>query len=394
MKALVERLAEIAPGLDEARITVLVQLGFLLLLMAVSYLIAQRLFLRAVHYVVEKTSTKWDDALVERKVFRRLAYLAPATVVFYGSYLFEQELTGIVQRLVTAYVLAVVLSTVGAILSALHDIYVLTGREKKNPLKGYVQVANLTLFLVGSIVIFGIILDKSPWALLSGLGAATAVLLLVFRDTILSFVASIQIAANDTLRVGDWVSMPKYDADGDVVDIALHAVSIQNWDKSITSIPTHRFLDESFRNWRGMFSSGGRRIKRAVFVDQRKVRFATQADRDQWAELPGLSLAELSETRLTNMGAYRLYASRFIAEHPARHEGMTMLVRALAPTPEGLPMEVYLFSREQRWAEYEAIQANIVEHLLAAMPSFDLEPFQHPTGGDWRQATPEVERAL
>ncbi|MEL6189619.1 MAG: mechanosensitive ion channel family protein, partial [Myxococcota bacterium] len=348
----------------------------------------RRGILRALYYLAERTPTKLDDYLVNRKVFRRMAWLAPLLVAYYGvEGVGSRTLSLVVQRFVTSGIVGMMFLTVGGALSALHDMYVASGRERRRPLKGYAQVANLVLYLVGGIIVMSVLVDRSPWALLSGLGAATAILLLVFRDTILSFVASIQIASNDTLRVGDWVSMPKYDADGDVIDIALNVVRVQNWDKSITSIPTHRFLDESFRNWRGMFQSGGRRIKRAVHVDQRKVRFVSEEERIDWAKLPGLDTAKLSAPRLTNMRAYREYVTSYLERHPATHEGMTLLVRELQPNAHGLPLEIYLFSRDQRWEEYERIQADIVEHLLAMLPSFDLAPFQYPTGADF-ETTP------
>lgn len=372
--------------IDEALLAEIGSLLALLLLMGVAHFVARRGILRGLHYLAERTPTKLDDYLVKRKVFRRLAWLAPALVAYYGvNAVGSTSLSLVVRQLVTAGFVGVVFLTTGGALSALHDMYVASGRERRRPLKGYAQVANLVLYMVGAIVVVSVLVDRSPWALLSGLGAATAVLLLVFRDTILSFVASIQIASNDTLRVGDWVSMPKYDADGDVIDIALNVVRVQNWDKSITSIPTHRFLDESFRNWRGMFQSGGRRIKRAVFVDQRKVRFATEDERLEWAKLPGLDATKLAAPQLTNMQAYREYVTAYLERHPDSHEEMTLLVRELQPGAHGLPLEIYLFSRDQRWKEYEQIQAGIVEHLLAVLPKFDLSPFQYPTGGDFER---------
>ena len=326
---------------------------------------------------------------MKRRVFRRLAWLAPGWVAYYGLPALElpARFQAFAERLVTAGILGMLLLTLGGAVSALHDAYAASGQERRSPLKGYVQVANLVLYLVGGLVVVSVLIDSSPWALLSGLGAATAVLLLVFRDTILSFVASIQIASNDTLRVGDWVSMPKYDADGDVIDIALNVVRVQNWDKSITSIPTHRFIEESFRNWRGMFQSGGRRIKRAIYVDQRLIRFATDDDRAAWARLPGVGPESSISQASTNMQAFREYVETWLKQHPATHESLPLLVRELAPGPEGLPLEIYLFSRDQRWNEYERIQAELVEHLLAMLPSFDLAPFQLPTGSDVRSVS-------
>ena len=375
---------------------VIVPVLTLLVLMVLSYFFARRWLLHILARIVERTTVTWDNTLQDRGVFQRIALLAPATIAFYGCYLFEgQELTGIVQRLVSAYVVAVVTSTLGAVVSALYDVYHNANRSEALAIKGYTQVAHLIIWLVGAIVIFGIVLDESPWALLSGLGAATAVLLLVFRDTLLSFVASIQIASNDTLRVGDWVSMPKYDADGDVIDIALHTVRIQNWDKSVTTIPTHRFLEESFRNWRGMYAAGGRRIKRALIIDQTSVRFLKTSDLNSLSTIDGLgpyfeqqqliednASPSLKRGQATNLGAFRAYVETYLRSHPAIHNDMTFLVRQLAPSAEGLPIEVYVFSQDIKWVNYEAIQAEVFEHLLAALPHFDLKVYQHPSGLD------------
>lgn len=374
----------------------LAQLSLLAVVMVVSFFVARRLVLRGVNYIVSRTTTKWDDALQERGVFRKVALLAPATVVFYGGYLFnDPAATDFVHRLVTAYVVAVIVSALGALLAGLLDVYEASGKARKAPIKGYVQVATIVVYLIGAIVIFAVLLDKSPWALLSGLGAATAILILVFRDTILSFVASIQIASNDTLRVGDWVSMPKYHADGDVIDIALHAVRIQNWDKSITSIPTHRFLDESFRNWRGMFLSGGRRIKRSISVDQSSIRFLDRESQESLRDLHGVaayldspSASDGSEgsapgSSPTNLGAFRAFAVHYLKAHPEVHQDRTFLVRSLEPSSHGLPIELYVFCKDTRWAVFEGIQSEIVEHLLASLPTFGLRVFQYPVGADF-----------
>ena len=252
---------------------------------------------------------------------------------------------------------------------------------------------------------FATVIDRSPWGLLSGIGAATAIILLVFKDTILSFVASIQIASTGVIRIGDWVSMPQYGADGDVVDIALYRVTIQNWDKTLTAIPTHKFLDESFTNWRGMSESGGRRIKRAVGIDMTSVHFLEPAELERLSKIQILKpyiddkLSELSAwnaehaiddsvavngRRMTNLGTFRAYLVAYLKRHPKIHKEMTFLVRQLSPGAEGVPLEIYVFSNDTRWVEYEAVQSDIFDHVLSALPYFGLRVFQNPTGADFK----------
>lgn len=376
------------------------------LICLVAFFLARRVLHRGVEIVVQRTRISWDDVLVERGVFERLAWLAPALVMYYATFflLGAQEMTGVLQRLLVAYMTIVIVTVVNSFLTALLDIYDAMPRAREIPIKGYVQVAKLLVTIVGGIIAFATILNRSPWGLLSGLGAATAVLLLVFKDTILSFVASIQIASSRMIRVGDWISMPKFEADGDVIDIALHRVLVQNWNKTITYIPTHKFLDEAFTNWRGMSESGGRRIKRAIYLDQTSVAFLTADDierlksiallrsylEDKQAAIqaegtpePESSKSPLNTRRLTNLGTFRAYIAAYLEHHPQLYQDRTLLVRQLDPGPTGIPMEIYVFSKDIRWANYESIQSDIFDHLLAALPEFRLRVFQNPTGADF-----------
>lgn len=376
----------------------------LVLLAFASYWIAKRVVLRGVEAVIKKTKSDWDDVILERGVFTTLAWIAPAVVAYYAAYYFSEEAEGIIQRLLLAYIIALLILVLGRFLDATNIIYSRSARSKELPIKGYLQVVKLVFVLIGAIVIFATVLDQSPWGLLSGLGAMTAILLLVFRDTILSFVASIQIATNDMIRLGDWVSMPQYGADGDVIDIALHVVKIQNWDKTITSVPTKAFIETSFKNWRGMTEAGGRRIKRAITLDASSIRFIDDAllERLQRIHLLSDYLGEkraevdaynaqqtfdreclVNGRRLTNIGTFRAYVSAYLKTNPNLHEDMTFLVRQLEPGPKGIPIEIYVFSSDIRWASYEAIQADIFDHLLAAVPEFGLRLFQEPTGHDF-----------
>ncbi|MEQ9496298.1 MAG: mechanosensitive ion channel [Deltaproteobacteria bacterium] len=375
----------------------------LVVIATIAYVIAKRIVLRIVQAIIKRTKWEWDDVIEERGVFNALAWIAPALIAYYAAYTFGEEAEGIVQRLLLAYILAVLILVFGRMLDAGNLIYNRTDRARELPIKGYIQVIKLIAVLIGVIVIFATLLNQSPWGLLSGLGAMTAILLLVFRDTILSFVASIQIATNDMIRIGDWVSMPQFGTDGDVVDIALHVVKIQNWDKTITSVPTKAFIESSFKNWRGMTESGGRRIKRAIALDASSIRFLTDEELSKLSKIEVLqpyleekktALAEanagkkledspVNGRRLTNVGTFRAYVSAYLKTNPKLHADMTFLVRQLEPGPKGVPIELYVFSNDIAWANYEAIQADIFDHLMAAVPEFGLRVFQEPTGYDF-----------
>ena len=274
------------------------------------------------------------------------------------------------------------------------------------------QVVSILVYLLAGLLILAALMNRSPWIFVSGIGAMTAVLLLVFRDTILSLVASIQIASNDMIRVGDWIEMPDLGADGDVMEVALHTVKVQNWDKTITTIPTHRLISESFKNWRGMSASGGRRIKRSVALDLQSVRFLTDdeiARFEQWSLLRdyiAVKRAELAEAntqpdlnpetradlrRLTNIGTLRAWIWATLRNHPDIHQtGHTLLVRQLAAGPQGVPIEVYCFSNNTDWIAYEDIQADLFDRILAMVPEFGLRVFQEPAGSDLTRFSADV----
>ena len=263
------------------------------------------------------------------------------------------------------------------------------------------QLVKLAVFAVATILVIATLMDRSPLILLSGVGALAAVLMLVFQDTLLSLVASVQISSGDMLRVGDWIEMPQMNADGEVIDIALHTVKIQNWDKTITTLPTRKLISDPFKNWRGMQESGGRRIKRSLFLDQNSARFLTapeearlrrfrllhgyleEKDRElrDWNARQGVD-DPFNARRLTNLGTFRAYVERYLRSHPGIRPDMTLLVRHMAPTPKGLPLEIYCFTTTTAWNAYEAIQADIVDHLLAILPEFGLRVFQNPSGAD------------
>jgi len=369
-------------------------------------LIAKRLLVGTVRKIAKRSSFTWDDALVTHNVFGRLVQVVPALIVFVGVSFVPGLPEGVVQlmrNVAMGYMVLMLTLALTAMLSAANAIYAASPVAKHRPLKGFVQLVQIVVWIFGGVMIIAAVLDRSPLLLLSGFGAMTAILLLVFKDTIMSLVASVQLTAQDMVRVGDWIEMPQFGADGDVVDVQLHTVKVQNWDKTITTIPTHRLITDSFKNWRGMSQSGARRIKRAIFIDVSSIRFQTQDEVDHFTRFAllkdyienkeqeladyneGVETAvdsEVNSRRLTNVGTFRAYAYNYLKNHPKIHQGMTLIVRQLGPGPEGLPLEIYCFTNTTDWAVYEDIQSDIFDHLLAIVPEFGLRLFQKPAGSD------------
>lgn len=366
--------------------------------------IAKKFLLQAISYFIKRSETTWDDALHERKVFARLSHLAPALVIYFSAPLFLPAKETI-ERLSMAYMILAGLLVLNSFLNAVVDIYRTFEISRQRPIKGYIQVAKIIIYVFVGITTISVLMNRSPWLLLSGLGAMTAVILLIFKDSILGLVASVQLSQNDMVRIGDWIEMPKYGADGDVIDVTLNTVKVQNWDKTITTIPAYALVSDSFKNWRGMSESGGRRIKRAVYIDMNSVTFCNKEMLDRFekyqliksyikskrVEIANynrdhfIDTSELVNGRnLTNIGTFRAYLAAYLKNHPKIHNDMTFLIRHLPPGQYGLPIEVYVFSNDQVWANYEAIQADIFDHILAVVPKFDLRVFQNPTGHDFR----------
>ncbi len=369
--------------------------------------IAKKFLLRAISYFIKRSETTWDDALQERRVFARLSHLAPALVIYLSAPLFL-PIQQIIERLSMAYMIIAGVLVLNSFLNAVVDIYRTFEISRQRPIKGYIQVAKIIIFIFVGVIIISVLMDRSPWLLLSGLGAMTAVILLIFKDSILGLVASVQLSQNDMVRIGDWIEMPKYGADGDVIDVTLNTVKVQNWDKTITTIPAYALVSDSFKNWRGMSESGGRRIKRAIYIDMNSVKFCTKEMLDRFekyqliksyikskrVEIANynrdhfIDTSELVNGRnLTNIGTFRAYIAAYLKNHPKINNDMTFLIRHLSPGQYGLPIEVYVFSNDQVWANYEAIQADIFDHILAVIPKFDLRVFQNPTGYDFRAMT-------
>ncbi|UCE04175.1 MAG: mechanosensitive ion channel [Candidatus Latescibacterota bacterium] len=365
--------------------------------------------MRGVRRVVERTQSQWDDAFLRRKAFDRLAHLAPAIVLHttaplvFGAY---PTVVSLVETGATIYMALVGLLVVNAVLNAALDIYETFEISRRIYIKGFVQVLKIILSFVVGVFVVARLLGESPIVFFSGLGAFTAVLILVFKDSILGLVAGVQLMGNSLVRRGDWIEMKKFGVDGDVLDVSLMTVTVQNWDKTIVTVPTYALVSEGFHNWRGMEDSGGRRIKRAVIIDMNTIRFCDAEMLGRYKRVQYIheyidrKLEEISRynrdsevdesvlingRRLTNVGTFRAYLEAYLRNHPMVHSGLTFLVRHLAPSAQGLPIEIYVFSREQRWAHYEAIQADIFDHVLAAVPLFDLRVFQAPSGTDVQQ---------
>ena len=392
----------------------LIAVVFTALVAYLANFIAKRIILTIVHGIVRRTKTDWDDALVARKVFTKLSHLAPALViralapvVLAGS----DRLIGFAGRAADVYMLMIGIVIIGSFLDAVTDVYQQFPISKRIPIKTYVQVVKMVVTVGGLILALSIIIDRSPLVFLSGIGALTAVLLLVFKDTILGFVTGIQLVAHDMVRPGDWIEMPKYGADGDVIEITLNTVKVCNFDKTVTTVPTYALISDSFKNWRGMAESGGRRIKRSIYLDVTSIHFCSPEMVERFAKMHVLGdyvaqkEKELKEynvehgiddsllvngRRMTNIGTFRAYLVEYLRRHPKIHQEMTFLVRQLAPTEKGLPIEVYVFCKDQRWVQYEGIQADIFDHIYAVLPQFYLRPFQNPTGSDIERGVSSV----
>jgi miniconductance mechanosensitive channel len=364
------------------------------------HLILRRFLVRGIDRLVRLSSTSWDDALQESHVFDRLALVIPVLVIWQGSALIPEipdRLLDLLQRLAVSSIVLIAMLSINGFLSSLNMIAA-AKRDKESSIKGYLEIGQLVVLLIAGVLILGVLLNRSPMVLLGGLGAMTAVLLLVFRDTLLGFVASLQIASNDMVRVGDWIEMPSAGADGDVVDIALHTMKVQNFDKTVVTIPTYKLIEESFKNWRGMTEAGGRRIKRALWFDINTVRFLSPEEQDFFcrkallngymeekqktikaynAQQDGASDILADMRRLTNIGTLRAYTESYLRSHPDIHPDMTLMVRQLQSTAEGLPLEIYCFTKTTDWAEYEGIQADVFDHILSMTQEFGLRIFQN-----------------
>tara|TARA_Y100000996_G_scaffold124886_1_gene94214 strand:- start:338 stop:1540 length:1203 start_codon:yes stop_codon:yes gene_type:complete len=368
-----------------------------------SYLFTRYLLLNWIFRIFRKTSNNFDDILIKKGFFDRLSYAVPIVIIYVFMDYFSTY-PSILYRIVLSLIIIAVISSVNAFINSINEFYSNSNLSKRLSIKSYLQILKLIINILGAIIFIASLIGKSPIYLLSGIGALTAVLMLIFKDTILSFISSIQITSNDLFKVGDWVEAPQFNADGDVIDIALHTIKIQNWDKTITVIPTHKLIDSSFKNWRGMSDSGGRRIKRAIQIDMNSVKFCDDRmiskfskidiisdyidskikDIGKYNQSKNSSDSLLNGRALTNIGTYRKYISSYLTNNSNINKDMTFLVRQLSPTSDGLPIEIYVFSNNTDWIEYEQIQSDIFDHLIASIKEFDLVLFQNPTGNDFK----------
>ena len=364
-----------------------------------------RLFVRrGLSNWIEKTETIWDDIFYRSHFFTRIANLLPLILVYFAASWFP-DLTDWTQRISLALIVMMSARSLEAALTAINDIYDDYEVSKSRPIKGYMQVGKIIIWLFAIILIISAILRTSPILLLGGLGAFSAVLILVFRDTLLGLFASVQFVTNDMVRIGDWIEMEQYNADGEVFDITVNTVKVSNWDKTISTIPTHALMENSFKNWRGMELSGGRRIKRALYIDLNSIHFCdgrllSGLSRIKYVEEylrhkenevclePGEDTSDLVDIigchSPTNLGAFRAYVIGYLQAHQKINKEMEILVRHMEPTPNGLPLEIYAFCVEKQWEVFEDIQAEIFDHLLAILPEFELTAYQNPSGVDIR----------
>ena len=363
------------------------------------FFLTKKVVLKTISKIFEKTSTTLDDVLINKNVFSKLPYLIP--LVFLYSLRDLLPIFKIIDRLFLSLIAIIILISLNALINAVNDVYRKTRFHEKLNIKSYIQLTKLFINVVGIIIITAIIAGKSPVYFLSGLGALTAVLILVFKDTILSLVSSIQITSNNLFKVGDWIEAPQFGADGNVIDIALHSVKVQNWDKTISVIPTNKLINSSFKNWKGMSDSGGRRIKRSIKINMKSIKFCSNEMIEKYksielirnyinTKVENISVHNseknidqndlLNGRSITNVGTFRAYIELYLKNHSKIHKEMTFLIRQLAPQSDGLPIEIYVFSSDTNWVSYESIQSDIFDHLLAILPEFELEIFQNISG--------------
>ncbi len=375
----------------------------ILLLGYISSIISKKIILVRLKKFIEKTKIKWDDLLLKEKVVKHLVRLIPAIIIYFAAYSIP-DMTHWIHDLVIIYIIFLIVLTINSILNTGIAIYQNFEVSKERPIKSYVQLIKIFLYIIAFILIISNIIGKSPVVLLTSIGAMTAILLLVFKDTILGLVAGFQIVSNNMIHIGDWIEVPKYGADGNVTDISLTTVKVQNWDKTISSVPVYSLVMGSFKNWRGMSESEGRRIKRAINIDINSIKFCSEkminefenihylknyikskkTEIDNYNHLHNIMPPDISSRQMTNIGVLRAYIISYLSNHPKIHNDMTFIIRQLAPKEYGVPIEIYVFSNDQEWANYESIQGDIFDHILAVIPKFELKVFQNPTGNDFK----------
>lgn len=413
--------ALLSMGVDEVwadKIDNLIILLFIIALALLANMICRKIILRVVSKLVRQTKATWDDIVFNDKVMANVSRMVAPILIYVAIPIafpehVASDLLDFLRRLCLIYIIAVFLRFISALLTAVYQVYSSREQYKDKPLKGLLQTAQVILFFIGAIVIISILINQSPAVLLTGLGASAAVLMLVFKDSIMGFVSGIQLSANNMLKVGDWITMPKYGADGTVIEVSLNTVKVRNFDNTITTIPPYLLVSDSFQNWHGMEMSGGRRVKRSINIDMSSVRFCTPEMLAKYRKIQllkdyvdktekviedynkehGIDNSILvNGRRQTNLGVFRAYLTNYLNNLPTVNHDLTCMVRQLQPTNAGIPLELYFFSANKAWVAYEGIQADVFDHVLAIISEFDLCVFQSPSGADFRRIGVRMEK--
>ena len=407
----------VSAGVDEVwadKIDNLIVLLFIIGIALLANLICRKIILRVVAKLVKQTKATWDDIVFNHKVMVNVSRMVAPILIYIAIPIAfpehaDSDLLDFLRRLCLIYIIAVFLRFISALFTAVYQVYSEREQYRDKPLKGLLQTAQVILFFIGAIIIISILINQSPMVLLTGLGASAAILMLVFKDSIMGFVSGIQLSANNMLKVGDWIEMPKYGANGTVIEVTLNTVKVRNWDNTITTIPPYLLVSDSFQNWRGMRESGGRRVKRSINIDMTSVRFCTPEMLAKYRKIQLLKdYVEQTEEviekynvengidnsilvngrRQTNLGVFRAYLTAYLKSLPDVNQELTCMVRQLQPTDRGIPIELYFFCALKDWVPYEGVQADVFDHVLAIIPEFDLQVFQSPSGRDFQRVLP------
>ncbi len=383
----------------------LLQITGVIVFAYIVYLIFKKTLIFGVKKIVKRTRTNIDDILLNDVILKRIALIAPILVISQFLYLIPQ-IENVLKKFTDSVIVLIFLMIIGSLLNAANEIYEQTRSSERKPIKSYLQIAKIVVYVLGGIAIVGLLTGQQPWKVVTGVGAFTALLILIFKDTILSFIASIHISAYDLIRVGDWIEVPQYNVDGDVLDVALHTIKVQNFDKTIVVFPTSKILENSFKNWRGMQKAGSRRIKRAIYIDISSIKFCTEDMLNKFKKIHLIKnyLEEkekeiekynqenkvdtsnfVNGRRITNIGTFREYLKSYLKSREDINQDFTFIVRQLAPGENGIPIEIYVFAKTTNWVEYEGIQSDIFDHIFAIVSEFDLCIFQKPTGKDFKK---------
>lgn len=376
-------------GIDKENLSWSTRLTLVALILLISYIITKlfrHLVIPAVHKITSRTKATWDDYLFNEKMMTNFCRMIPPIMFYLLLPFVFNNIPQVLDILLKGCLIYLVITTLMLVNSFLNSLYEISNEHetlRNRPLKGIYQMINLVAIGIGIILIISILIDQNAATILAGLGASAAVLMLIFKDSILGLVAGVQLSANDMLRPGDWITMPKYGADGDVLEVSLTTVKVRNFDKTITTIPPYVLVSDSFQNWRGMRETGGRRIKRSIFIDMTTVHFCSEKEKEMFASRGWIDETQTKPgVQVVNLYVFRNYLQNYLKEHPRTHKELMIMVRQMQPTSEGLPLEIYCFSNTTVWPEYEQIQGEIFDHILAVIPEFGLRIFQRPSGND------------